>query len=57
MVGQELDQSEAQIAKDSIYRTILIICSMPDRHQSLGDLPVQKGQRFYYREELDSSRR
>jgi len=34
IISQELDQSQTQITKDDIYRTILIICGMPDRHQN-----------------------
>lgn len=33
IVSQELNQSQTQITKDDIYRAILIICGMPDRHQ------------------------
>ena len=34
MVTQELNQTQTQLVKDDIYRMILIICGMPDRHQN-----------------------
>ncbi|HLT42441.1 MAG TPA: phage portal protein [Sphingobacteriaceae bacterium] len=49
IVSQELDQSQTQIAKDDIYRTILIICGMPDRRQSLRSTS-DTGTAVYYRE-------
>ena len=49
IVSQELDQSQTQITKDDIYRTILIICGMPDRHQSLRSTS-DTGTAVYYRE-------
>lgn len=49
IVSQELDQSQTQITKDDIYRTILIICGMPDRHRSLRSTS-DTGTAVYYRE-------
>jgi len=34
IISQELDQTQTQITKDDIYRAVLIICGMPDRHQN-----------------------
>ena len=34
IISQQLDQSQTQITKDDIYRTVLIICGMPDRRQN-----------------------
>ena len=49
MVSQELDQTQTQITKDDLYRTILIICGMPDRHQNTRSTS-DTGTAVYYRD-------
>ncbi len=49
VISQELDQSQTQITKDDIYRAILIICGMPDRHQNVRSTS-DTGTAVYYRD-------
>lgn len=49
MVSQELDQTQTQITKDDLYRTILIICGMPDRHHNTRSTS-DTGIAVYYRD-------
>ena len=49
MVSKELDQSQTQITKDDLYRAVLIICGMPDRHQNAKSTS-DTGTAVYYRD-------
>lgn len=35
IISQELDQTQTQVMKEDIYKAILIICGMPDRHRNV----------------------